>query len=86
MDYNLLKKETIGHVAVITLNRPEKLNALNRAMWVRVGQVFRKLDLEEDLRCIILRGAGDKAFGPGADITEFKKYRYYWFSWPNNTS
>ena len=62
-------------VATVVLNRPEKLNALNRAMWVRVGQVFRKLDLEEDLRCIILRGAGDKAFGPGADISEFKKYR-----------
>ena len=72
---HLVLVERDEYVATVVLNRPEKLNALNRAMWLRVSQVFRKLDLEEDLRCIILRGAGDKAFGPGADITEFKKYR-----------
>ena len=72
---HLVLVERDEYVATVVLNRPEKLNALNRAMWRRVSQVFRKLDLEEDLRCIILRGAGDKAFGPGADITEFKKYR-----------
>ena len=72
---HLVLVERDGCVVTVVLNRPEKLNALNRAMWVRVGEVFRKLDREEDLRCIILRGAGDKAFGPGADISEFKTYR-----------
>ena len=72
---HLVLVERDEFVVTVVLNRPDKLNALNRAMWFRVGEVFRKLDREEDLRCIILRGAGDKAFGPGADISEFKTYR-----------
>ena len=53
-----------GGVATVTLNRPEKLNALNKNMWTRVGEVFRALDDEEGVRCVVLRGAGDKAVGP----------------------
>jgi len=64
-----------GSIATVTLNRPEKLNALTQAMWERVGSIFLELDDDENLRCIILRGAGDRAFGPGADISEFKKIR-----------
>ena len=62
-------------VAIVTLNRPEKLNALTRNMWKQVGQVFRELDDDKHLRCIVLRGAGDKAFGAGADISEFNRQR-----------
>ena len=64
-----------GGVATVTLNRPEKLNALNKNMWIRVGEVFRALDDEEGVRCVVLRGAGDKAVGPGADILEFETER-----------
>jgi enoyl-CoA hydratase/carnithine racemase len=64
-----------GAVATVILNRPDKLNALNAAMWTRVGEVFAELDADESLRCIVLRGAGDKAVGPGADITEFESAR-----------
>lgn len=67
--------ERDGHCATVILNRPEKLNALNAAMWTRVGEVFVELDKDESLRCIVLRGAGDKAVGPGADITEFESAR-----------
>ena len=67
--------ERDGVVATVVLNRPEKLNALNREMWLRLGEVFSELDGDESLRCIIFRGAGDKAVGPGADITEFATMR-----------
>lgn len=64
-----------GSVATVVLNRPEKLNALNKEMWSRIGSAFRELDEDDDIRCVVLRGAGDKALGPGADIKEFETER-----------
>ncbi len=72
---NVVLVEKDGAVATVVLNRPEKLNALNFEMWQGVGAAFRDLDGDESLRCIVLRGAGDKAMGPGADITEFADKR-----------
>jgi enoyl-CoA hydratase/carnithine racemase len=60
-----------GDIATITLNRPERLNALNREMWQALGDTLRQLSADETLRCIVLRGAGGKAFAAGADIAEF---------------
>lgn len=67
--------ERDGPLATVILNRPDKLNALNAAMWTRVGEVFADLDKDETLRCVVLRGAGEKAVGPGADIAEFETVR-----------
>ncbi|MFO0996768.1 MAG: enoyl-CoA hydratase-related protein [Alphaproteobacteria bacterium] len=64
-----------GAVATVVLNRPEKLNAINKAMWQAVGDVFTALGRDEAARCIVIRGAGDRAFSPGADITEFESAR-----------
>jgi enoyl-CoA hydratase/carnithine racemase len=64
-----------GAIATVTLNRPERLNALDKAMWMRLGAVMRELDADETLRCAVLRGAGDKAFAAGADIAEFHAER-----------
>lgn len=72
---DLILTEFDGPVATVVLNRPEKLNALNLEMWTGVGDAFRALDENTDIRCIVLRGAGDKAVGPGADITEFAQLR-----------
>ncbi|MBI1942934.1 MAG: enoyl-CoA hydratase/isomerase family protein [Betaproteobacteria bacterium] len=58
-------------IATVTLNRPERLNALDKAMWMRLGAVMRELDTDHGLRCIVVRGAGGKAFAAGADIAEF---------------
>ncbi|MEW6690012.1 MAG: enoyl-CoA hydratase-related protein [Pseudomonadota bacterium] len=69
----LLARE--GAIATVTLNRPERLNALDKAMWLRLGAAMRELDADEKLRCIVLRGAGDKAFAAGADIAEFHAER-----------
>ena len=67
--------EGAGDIVTVVLNRPEKLNALTRAMWQRLGEVFEELSAREDVRCIILRGAGTKAFAPGNDISEFAAER-----------
>jgi enoyl-CoA hydratase len=71
----ILLVERTDDIATVVLNRPEKLNALNRALWQGIGEVMRKLSADDDLRCIILRGTGDKAFSPGADISEFESER-----------
>ena len=64
-----------GAIATVTLNRPDRLNALNRAMWTRLGETMRQLSADDALRCVVVRGAGGKAFAAGADIAEFAKER-----------
>ncbi len=62
-------------IATVVLNRPEKLNALTKPMWRRLGEVMTELSLDDTLRCIVLRGAGGKSFAPGNDISEFETDR-----------
>lgn len=63
-----------GPIATVILNRPEKLNALNLDSWNRLAQTMTQLDADEQLRCIVVRGAGD-AFAAGADIGAFERER-----------
>jgi enoyl-CoA hydratase len=67
--------ERDGAIATVVLNRPAKLNALTRPMWKRLGDVFESLDADDSLRCIVMRGAGTRAFAPGNDISEFETER-----------
>ena len=63
-------------IATVVLNRPEKLNALTRAMWQDARRRrSTRLSADDELRCIIVRGAGEKAFSPGNDIGEFATER-----------
>lgn len=64
-----------GEIATVVLNRPDKLNALTKPMWRRLGEVFGELSADDALRCVVLRGAGTKAFAPGNDISEFEHER-----------
>jgi enoyl-CoA hydratase/carnithine racemase len=64
-----------GAIATLVLNRPEKLNALTRAMWALLGEAVASLSSDDTVRCIVLRGAGEKAFSPGNDIGEFSTAR-----------
>ena len=64
-----------GPVATVTLNRPAKLNALTKAMWRALGETIERLSGDAALRCIVLRGAGERAFSPGNDIGEFASER-----------
>ena len=67
--------ERTDHVATVTLNKPEKMNALDLAMWRDLAQAFHELSADDAVRCIVLRGAGEKAFSAGADIEEFERER-----------
>src|SRR5262245_40215887 len=62
-------------IQTVILNRPEKLNALNKAMWRGLDDAFASLEGDNSVRAIVLRGAGEKAFAPGADIGEFEAER-----------
>src|SRR3990172_6653742 len=64
-----------GDIATVALNNPERLNALSRPMWERLGAVMAELSADDNLRCVVIRGAGTKAFAAGADIAEFRNER-----------
>jgi enoyl-CoA hydratase len=73
----LVDRQAAGdpRIVTVTLNRPDKLNAITKALWARLGETMRALHAEPDIGCIVLRGQGEKAFGPGADISEFESTR-----------
>lgn len=72
---DLILVERDGFVATVVLNRPEKLNAMTMPMWRTLGETVTQLSNNPDIRCIILRGAGEKSFSPGNDIAEFETQR-----------
>ena len=71
-DVQLLRE---GHVAFVTLANPARLNAMTRAMWLRLRAVFDRLNADADLRCVVVRGAAG-AFCAGGDISEYPSFRF----------
>jgi enoyl-CoA hydratase len=63
--------ESRGHVAIVTLNRPETLNALTREMIVGLAQAFDRVQKDREIRAAVLTGAGGRAFCSGADLGQF---------------
>ncbi len=72
MEHQTLKYEVADGIALITLNRPKALNAINQIMIQELTQVFDQADEDPEVRVVILTGAEEKAFAAGADITEFQ--------------
>ena len=70
MTYEMLQVERDGAVAIVTLNRPKVLNALNARTLAELGDVMRVLQADDGVRAVVLTGAGEKAFAAGADINE----------------
>lgn len=66
--YILVEREE--PIATAIINRPEKLNALNWSLVTELADELEKLDADDAIRCIVLTGAGDRAFAAGADIGE----------------
>lgn len=64
-----------GHIGWIVFNNPEKHNAVSMDMWQSVPMAFDAFNSDPDIRVIILKGAGEKAFVSGADISQFKERR-----------
>src|SRR5689334_20044006 len=57
-------------IAYVTINRPDKLNALNRKVMEELGNCFHSIERDPEIRAVILTGAGEKSFAAGADINE----------------
>ena len=70
---NLLT-EKIGGIYKITINRPDKLNALNRETIQELNTVLEEVKSDDGIRCLIITGSGEKAFVAGADISEFAHF------------
>lgn len=62
-------------VAIVTLSNPGKMNALNLSMWQELRDAMQQLSADADVRCVVLRGAGEQAFAAGADVGEFPAVR-----------
>ncbi|MEO8024336.1 enoyl-CoA hydratase/isomerase family protein [Polaromonas sp.] len=66
---------TDGSIARVTLSHPGKLNAMSRAMWHALREVFTSLQQHSEVRCVLLRGEG-ASFCAGGDITEYPDFRF----------
>ncbi len=74
MSYQNIVIEYADHTGYITIDRPKKLNALNKETIKELHEAFKEMDLEEEVRVIIITGSGEKAFVAGADIAEFADF------------
>ena len=74
MEYKNIIFKVEEQIATITFNRPKVLNALNEASLKEFSHAIDKVAGDEDIRVLILTGAGDRSFVAGADITEFLKF------------
>ena len=73
---NAIKIEIDGPVATVTINRPERLNAIDLPAWRALSDAASALGEDRAVRCVVLRGAGDRAFSSGADIKDFEAHRF----------
>src|SRR5687768_1785255 len=71
MPEDVLICETRDGIAFVTLNRPDTHNALNQDLRRRVAETFGTIASDDEVRAVVVSGAGDRAFSAGADITEF---------------
>ncbi|MTG97508.1 enoyl-CoA hydratase-related protein [Myroides albus] len=74
MNYENILIEKENKIAIITINRPKSLNALNKPTIEELHSALKALELEKEVRVIILTGSGEKAFVAGADIKEFSDF------------
>ena len=74
MNFENLLVTTDNNIRTITINRPDKLNALNRATIDELNRALKEADAAKEVKAIILTGSGQKAFVAGADISEFASF------------
>lgn len=74
MKFNNILVDVQDSLALITINRPKKLNALNKETITELSEAFSTLEQEKSVKVIVLTGSGDKAFVAGADISEFAHF------------
>src|SRR5690348_4518428 len=69
-DYQYILAERDERIGIVTLNRPKELNALNNQLVSELVSALEEFDRDEEIRCIVITGAGEKSFAAGADIKE----------------
>ncbi len=69
-NYQYILTDRDENVGIVTLNRPNALNALNNQIVAELADALVAFDQDESIRCIVITGAGDRAFAAGADIKE----------------
>src|SRR5882757_7695097 len=74
MTYHNILISVHNEILTITVNRPDKLNALNKKTIEEIGDAVKNGEADPSIVGIIITGSGSKAFVAGADITEFKNY------------
>jgi enoyl-CoA hydratase len=74
MKFNNILVEEANETAIVTINRPKKLNALNKETILELSNAFKALEENSIIKVIILTGSGDKSFVAGADISEFAHF------------
>ena len=68
-DYTQILYDVADNIATITINRPEKMNAFTGTMIKEMTDAFDRIDADDDVRAVVVTGAGDRAFCAGADLT-----------------
>ncbi len=76
--YQTLLTQLENNILTITINRPDKLNAINATVMSEIGQVVDEVNSNKEIKSAIITGAGSKAFVAGADISEFSGIRKRW--------
>lgn len=72
---DILLSSRDGGVVTLTLHRPDRLNAVTKQLWEALRDALAGIDREDGVRCVVLRGAGERAFSVGNDIAEFEAER-----------
>ncbi len=74
MSYSSILTHLENHILTVTINRPEKLNALNASVFTDLENILKEIYTNPEIKGVIITGAGEKAFVAGADIAEFANY------------
>jgi len=72
VEYNTLLLTKEDGIGIVTINRPQVLNALNTEVYSELYEIFTEIEHDPEIRVVIVTGAGDKAFAAGVDILEMK--------------
>ena len=72
---DLILVDSRDGVGRVTINNPARRNAISLEMWQAMGAAFERFTADDSVRCVVIQGAGDKAFASGADISQFEKQR-----------
>jgi short chain enoyl-CoA hydratase (EC 4.2.1.17) len=76
MPYETIIYERLGSIALITLNRPEAMNAINSQLWCEMGNLLEEIENDNEIHIIVLTGSGDRAFCAGMDLKELASGKF----------